>query len=189
MPDRPGTGVHDKATEVGDRHDRRTHHPPLEPADIPARHAAITASREHLRRWLPGAVRTVRAGGPYRLGSWCMGGAIAHSTARHLRASGEEVDLLVMIDSSFADPVPPEWVDDEAAAIVGAFANGFRSPSMNRGGSSPSGALRTRCRSPKAWRLALMWAASMTFAGWSRCTGGTRWHFSPTVTARWYRIP
>ncbi|HET9893410.1 MAG TPA: amino acid adenylation domain-containing protein [Streptosporangiaceae bacterium] len=68
------------------------------------------------------AVRSVQPRGPYRLGGWCMGGAIAHAMARHLRAAGDEVDLLALIDSSFADPVPPEWADDEAAAIVGAFA-------------------------------------------------------------------
>jgi amino acid adenylation domain-containing protein len=68
------------------------------------------------------AVRSVQAEGPYRLGGWCMGGVVSYEMARQLEQQGEQVAVLFLIDSSFADPVPPEWVDDEAAAIIGAFA-------------------------------------------------------------------
>ncbi|WP_242895210.1 non-ribosomal peptide synthetase [Actinomadura litoris] len=69
------------------------------------------------------AVRAVQPEGPYRFGGWCMGGVVSYEMARQLEAEGEPVTTLALIDSSFADPVPPEWVDDEAAAILGAFAD------------------------------------------------------------------
>jgi amino acid adenylation domain-containing protein len=68
------------------------------------------------------AVRSVQPEGPYRFGGWCMGGVVSYEMARQLEQQGEQVAALFLIDSSFADPVPPEWLDDEAAAIVGAFA-------------------------------------------------------------------
>ncbi|PZG01827.1 non-ribosomal peptide synthetase [Micromonospora deserti] len=79
----------------------------------------IEAIAEHYLR----AVQTVQAQGPYHLGGWCMGGAVAYEMARQLEQQGQTVSTLALIDSSFADPVPPEWVDDEAAAISGAFAD------------------------------------------------------------------
>ncbi|NMO14244.1 non-ribosomal peptide synthase/polyketide synthase [Pyxidicoccus fallax] len=45
------------------------------------------------------AIRTVQPSGPYFLGGWSMGGVIAYEMARQLRASGEEVAKLVLIDS------------------------------------------------------------------------------------------
>ncbi|MEU9634608.1 amino acid adenylation domain-containing protein [Streptomyces tendae] len=72
--------------------------------------------------YLP-VVRAVQPEGPYRFGGWCMGGAVAYAMARQVRERGGEVDMLALIDSSIADPVPPAWVDDDAAAILGAFAD------------------------------------------------------------------
>jgi amino acid adenylation domain-containing protein len=69
------------------------------------------------------AVRAVQPEGPYRLGGWCMGGIVAFEMARRLEEAGERTATLAIIDSSFADPVPPAWVDDEAAVILGAFAD------------------------------------------------------------------
>jgi thioesterase domain-containing protein len=80
---------------------------------------SVEAIAEHYLR----AVKSVQAEGPYQFGGWCMGGAVAYEMARQLEQQGETVSTLALIDSSFADPVPPEWVDDEAAAISGAFAN------------------------------------------------------------------
>ncbi|ANY07762.1 amino acid adenylation domain-containing protein [Pseudonocardia sp. HH130630-07] len=45
------------------------------------------------------AVRRVRPDGPYRLAGWSFGGFVAFEMARLLRAAGEEVDELVLIDS------------------------------------------------------------------------------------------
>jgi hypothetical protein len=44
------------------------------------------------------AMRTVQPEGPYLLGGWCNGGLIAYEMARQLKAAGQAVDLLVVID-------------------------------------------------------------------------------------------
>nr|MDP9121156.1 thioesterase domain-containing protein [Acidobacteriota bacterium] len=43
-------------------------------------------------------VRSLQPHGPYRLGGWCVGGLFAYEMTRQLRAAGEEVELLVLID-------------------------------------------------------------------------------------------
>jgi len=53
-------------------------------------------------------VRTVQPHGPYFLGGYCMGGAVAYEMACQLKASGEEIALLALFDtmelSSFLPP-------------------------------------------------------------------------------------
>ena len=44
-------------------------------------------------------IRQVQAHGPYFLGGYCLGGVIAFETAQQLRATGEEVALLVLFDT------------------------------------------------------------------------------------------
>jgi amino acid adenylation domain-containing protein len=44
------------------------------------------------------ALRSVQAHGPYHLGGWSMGGAVAYEMAHQLRAAGEEVALVALID-------------------------------------------------------------------------------------------
>ena len=48
-------------------------------------------------------IRTVRPSGPYALGGFCLGGAIAVEMARQLRAAGEEVAPVVMIQTEHHD--------------------------------------------------------------------------------------
>lgn len=45
------------------------------------------------------AIRGVQPEGPYRLGGWSFGGAVAFEMARQLRAAGARVDLLALLDS------------------------------------------------------------------------------------------
>ncbi|MFD8493753.1 SDR family NAD(P)-dependent oxidoreductase [Amycolatopsis sp. NPDC059657] len=59
------------------------------PEDIPAM----------VRRYLA-VIRARQPHGPYLLGGWSMGGTVGHEVACALRADGERVDLLVMIDSN-----------------------------------------------------------------------------------------
>ncbi|MEU0534153.1 SDR family NAD(P)-dependent oxidoreductase [Amycolatopsis tolypomycina] len=59
------------------------------PADIP----------EMVRRYRR-VVRRHQPHGPYLLGGWSMGGTVSHELARALRADGEEVALLLMIDAN-----------------------------------------------------------------------------------------
>lgn len=50
-------------------------------------------------------VRDRQPSGPYRLGGWSMGGIIAHELARRLRAAGETVEVLVLLDANIADRI------------------------------------------------------------------------------------
>jgi len=45
-------------------------------------------------------IRAVQPHGPYRLGGYCMGGMFALEAAQQLRAEDEEVDLIVMMNTS-----------------------------------------------------------------------------------------
>ncbi|WP_280382020.1 type I polyketide synthase [Nocardia wallacei] len=50
-------------------------------------------------------LRAHQPAGPYRLGGWSMGGIVAHELARRLRAAGETVALLVLVDANIADRI------------------------------------------------------------------------------------
>ncbi len=45
------------------------------------------------------ALRSIQPSGPYRLGGWSMGGVVAFEMAQQLRGQGEEIDLLMLVDS------------------------------------------------------------------------------------------
>jgi thioesterase domain-containing protein len=45
------------------------------------------------------AIQAAQPSGPYRLGGWSIGGAIAYEMARQLRQGGHEVELLALLDS------------------------------------------------------------------------------------------
>jgi FkbM family methyltransferase len=46
-----------------------------------------------------GEIQKIQPHGPYRLGGWSMGGVVAYEMARRLRAAGEEIEALVLLDS------------------------------------------------------------------------------------------
>lgn len=56
------------------------------------------------------AMRGVQAEGPYLLAGWSAGGVIAFEMARQLRARGERLDLLALIDSKLVSPEDREWL-------------------------------------------------------------------------------
>ncbi|NTX52768.1 amino acid adenylation domain-containing protein [Myxococcus sp. CA039A] len=58
------------------------------------------------------AVRTVQPRGPYLLGGWSLGGTLAFELAQQLQEQGEQVDLLVLIDT-YARAHPGGAVDRE----------------------------------------------------------------------------
>lgn len=65
------------------------------------------------------AIRTVQPEGPYRLGGWSFGGAVAFEMARQLRRSGARVDLLALLDSwSPAVSSPTSPTEAEIREIV-----------------------------------------------------------------------
>ena len=47
------------------------------------------------------AIREFQPHGPYYLGGWCLWGVLMYEVAQQIVAGGDEVDLLVMIDSSY----------------------------------------------------------------------------------------
>ncbi len=49
-------------------------------------------------------IRTVQPAGPYHLLGWSLGGNIAFAVAEELERRGEQVGLLVILDSNLADP-------------------------------------------------------------------------------------
>jgi thioesterase domain-containing protein/acyl carrier protein len=54
---------------------------------------------EEMAQVYVGALRRVQPSGPYRLVGWSFGGVIAFEMARQLRAAGESVALLTLLDS------------------------------------------------------------------------------------------
>ena len=52
-------------------------------------------------------IRTVQAEGPYHLGGFCLGGKVALEMAQQLAAQGQEVGLLVFMDTPRSDSLHP----------------------------------------------------------------------------------
>lgn len=49
------------------------------------------------------ALRAVRPNGPYVIGGFCVGGLVAYELARQIEASGESVEMLLIIDATAED--------------------------------------------------------------------------------------
>ncbi len=64
------------------------------------------ATMSDLARSYVDAVRRVQPEGPYRIAGWSFGGFVAFEMARRLRAAGETVEHLVIVDA--ISPEPPE---------------------------------------------------------------------------------
>ncbi|HYL05686.1 MAG TPA: AMP-binding protein, partial [Thermoanaerobaculia bacterium] len=77
-----------------------------------------TPTVETLAAHYVGALAAVVPAGPYALGGWSLGGAIAYEMACQLRAAGREVDLLALIDPSPLLWQPP--VDQTGEALLAA---------------------------------------------------------------------
>jgi phthiocerol/phenolphthiocerol synthesis type-I polyketide synthase D len=65
----------------------------------------VTAVEDRVERYLP-ELRAVQAHGPYRLAGWSFGGFLAYEMAQQLRAAGEDVELVALIDPIL--PLPNE---------------------------------------------------------------------------------
>ncbi|WP_164013943.1 non-ribosomal peptide synthetase [Pyxidicoccus trucidator] len=65
------------------------------------------------------AVRAVRPEGPYVLGGWSMGGAVAFEMARALERQGQRVELLVLLDSFAPGDDAPRREPDGALLLAG----------------------------------------------------------------------
>ncbi|MDO9354732.1 MAG: beta-ketoacyl synthase N-terminal-like domain-containing protein [Solirubrobacteraceae bacterium] len=51
-------------------------------------------------------IRDIAPHGPYRLAGWSLGGVLAYEVAQQLKAAGEEIDLVAMIDTTIPKPTP-----------------------------------------------------------------------------------
>lgn len=78
---------------------------------------AGTTLRERAGAYLE-RMRARQPHGPYRLGGWSFGGALAHQVACLLRAEGEEVSLVAMLDTVRPKP---DTTDDLAASTAARF--------------------------------------------------------------------
>ncbi|MEE7567333.1 non-ribosomal peptide synthetase, partial [Xanthomonas sp. Kuri4-3] len=74
---------------------------PVHALQSPALRAPETlpGSLEELAQAYLARIRAIQPHGPYRLLGWSLGGLIAHAIAASIRAAGEHVDLLVMLDT------------------------------------------------------------------------------------------
>ncbi|WP_329100841.1 amino acid adenylation domain-containing protein [Micromonospora sp. NBC_01699] len=79
------------------------------------------------------AIRTVQPHGPYTVGGWSFGGFVAFEMARQLRAAGERVDRLILLDTVALNPLLRERYTDEA--LLGWFF--WELLWTERGGTSP----------------------------------------------------
>jgi len=86
----------------------------LAPQDIRSLPAA--PSIEEMAATHLAVIRAVRPHGPYIIGGFCIGGIVAYELAQQIKASGDSVEMLLMIDSAFEDTVArtlqslAEWI-------------------------------------------------------------------------------
>jgi thioesterase domain-containing protein/acyl carrier protein len=66
-------------------------------------------------------IRTIQPVGPYHLLGWSFGGLVAHAIGAQLQSEGEEIALLVLLDSypsnGVKSPIDPDATDDIARAL------------------------------------------------------------------------
>ncbi|MET9950594.1 amino acid adenylation domain-containing protein [Streptomyces sp. NPDC006339] len=79
------------------------------------------------------AIRRVQPSGPYVIGGWSFGGFVAFEMARQLRAAGEEIARLVLLDTTALNPGRRLNTGDEA--LLGWFF--WELLWLRRGGDSP----------------------------------------------------
>ncbi len=79
---------------------------------------------EDLAAFYVAAIREVQPHGPYLLGGWSMGGAIAFEMAQQLSRSDEQVALVVLLDS-YLDGHSADVSGDDTETLLGFFADFF----------------------------------------------------------------
>ncbi len=79
------------------------------------------------------ALRTVQPHGPYAIGGWSFGGFVAFEIARRLRAAGEDVTRLVLLDTTALTQGQRHLHNDDA--LLGWFF--WELLWLERGGDSP----------------------------------------------------
>jgi thioesterase domain-containing protein len=72
--------------------------PPQDIRTLPAAPGIREMAAAHLT-----ALRAVRPNGPYVIGGFCIGGLVAYELAQQIEASGESVEMLLIIDATAED--------------------------------------------------------------------------------------
>jgi len=83
-------------------------------------HGAVPERFEDLARHYIGELQAVQPHGPYLLGGWSIGGALALEMALQLAAAGHEVPVVLMLDSS----APNRYLEESMKTKVGEMTNG-----------------------------------------------------------------
>lgn len=68
--------------------------PPQDIRNVSAASSIEDMAAEHLK-----AIRAVRPKGPYVIGGFCIGGLVAYELAQQIKAGGDEVEMLLIIDA------------------------------------------------------------------------------------------
>jgi len=90
--------------------------PPQDVRMLPAAPSIEEMAAAHLQ-----ALRAVRPQGPYIIGGFCLSGMVAHELAQQITASGDTVEMLLVIDAA-----PEDKGLRALRRLSGAFANLFR---------------------------------------------------------------
>jgi amino acid adenylation domain-containing protein len=97
----------------------------LQATGLDGREAPLASVEAMARRYVE-QVRAVQPEGPYLLGGWSLGGAVAFEMAQELRRQGQQVARLILLDS-FAPAGSPAPEPEEAALLAGFAADLARS--------------------------------------------------------------
>ncbi|WP_285730611.1 non-ribosomal peptide synthetase [Nocardiopsis sp. ATB16-24] len=101
----------------------------------------VRGMEEIARRYIE-AMRRVQPEGPYHIGGWSFGGFVAFEMARQLRAAGQEVGSLVVLDTTALGDDRSGWVDDDA--LIAWFF--WELLWLERGGDSPEAVIPDSAR-------------------------------------------
>ncbi|HDR6312417.1 TPA: amino acid adenylation domain-containing protein [Bacillus cereus] len=93
-----------------------------------AKNEELPKSLEEMAKDYLKHVREVQPHGPYRLLGWSLGGNVVHAMASQLQNEGEEVELLVMLDSYPGHFLPNTEAPTEEEALIALLALGGYDP-------------------------------------------------------------
>lgn len=111
-------------------------------------------------------LRDVQPDGPYLLGGWSMGGLLALEMAQQLRAAGQRVELLCLLDPTpprRASAPPPREGDltvGFARDLAGLYGVRLPADALDLAGEPPRDGLRRRM---ERWRSAGLLPSGLTF--------------------------